>query len=359
MKTTLSYNRMLLNVKELAPAGLSPASVPDGALAIIDVTTNQTVAPANFEELPKKFRLMHKFDGKITYGFDCIEKKNIVWSQEKEYVAPVANKWEGVVEHCNCIDVVKLNIFVQSDILSRAAGLPWGTSDFALEVSPEEMKCYCSCEDTKTYQNNVLTMLIYKQLALRNSPFYTATVETVGGTKFNTLAEVEEFVKNNKEVNTDEDKGNDGELLKLVLEARTPAHPKRFNPYNRISAYPAGTAILPSFVVNGETVIRFTELQAPVFEVGAGYNLVEEEWDNYSYYNNVGSYPRYRNDHSAAPELQFEEGKKYDTVTFEFDTPKQNRAGEADHKRFLMVLGSEMGLRSDVFDKLKEIFNPA
>jgi len=358
MKSTLSDNRQLFNVKAIAEAGLSPEMIPDNTLGIVDVFTDKTVAPASFDELPKKFRLVHKINGRLFYGFDCIEKKDIVWAQAKEYKPAKPNKWEGVVEFCDCIDVVKLNIFLQDETLNRSLGLPWGTTDFFVEVSPQEFQCYCSCGETGAYANNVLTMLLYKQMLKHNSSFYTASVETKDGQKLADLKAVEEFVKTNKEVNTNGEKADDGQLLKLVLEGKILPTPKRFNPYNVNDNYIAGTRLLPSFTVNDKTVINFTELQKLEFEVGAGMDLVVEEHNNISYYTNVGSFAR--NMHIIDfPEYQFEETKKYDTLTLEFDTPKTLRAGEADKKRFMFIFGSEVDLNADVHKKLVKIFTPA
>lgn len=356
MKQTLSDNRLILNIKGLAPAGLSYPAIEDGHLGIIDVTTDKTVAPASFDELPAKFRLVHKFNGRMTYGFDCIEKKNLVWSRAQEHKPEVLNKWEGVIEHCNCIDSVKLSIFMQNDVLNRAVGMPWGTNDSFLEVAPQEMECYCSCNEAGTYANNVMTMLFYKKALFANSPFYTITVETAdGGQKFTSLKEVEDFVKANKEINVNKDSGDDGQKLKLVIEAKPLSQPTAFNPYNRSVHYPTGSSLLPAFEINGRTGIPFTEVTEAQYEIGHGLHLLEEEHDNKSYFSVIGSYPRTR-DLVVFPEYQFEASKKYDTLTFEWDSPKMKRAGEADKKRFLAVFGSEVGVRTEVHDKLKEIF---
>lgn len=358
MKHTLSHNRQLFNVKAIAEAGLTPELIPDNTFGIIDVTTDLTVAPASFEELPKKFRAVHKINGQLFYGFDCIEKKDIVWAKAKEYKEAKQNKWEAVLKHCRCIDSVKLNIYVQDDLLNRANGLPWGTNDFYHEVSPEEFQCYCSCNEAGAYANNVLTMLLYKQILAAKPQFYTAKVETEDGTTLNTLKEIEAFVEQNKEANTDKDDANDGKLLKLIVEGLPQKKAKRLNPYNMCYTYPSGVKLLPSFLVNGATHVPFKEVQKLEFEVGDGIDLVYEEQEQRSNYMNVGSYAR-THYLPEFPEYQFEESKKYDTFTLEFDTPKTLRAGEADKKRFMWVFGSEVALNADVHKKLVQIFTPA
>lgn len=359
MKHTLSYNRLLWNVRAIAEAGLKPEQVPDDTFAIIDVTTDKTVAPATFDDLPKKFRLMHKVGGQVFFGPDCIEKKNIVWAKEKEYTEGKVNKWEGVITHCDCINTVKLNIFMEDELLNRAMGLPWGVSDFYVEVAPEEFKCFCACGETGAYANNVMTMLLYKNILKKESPFYTAKVETVdGATKFNSFEEVKKFVEANKEVNSNTDKADDGKLLKLIIEGKQHKRPRRFNPYNVCDVYPSGVKLLPSFELNGGIHANFTEVETLAFEVGNGYDLVVEEHNNKSYFTNVGSYAR--NMHLVEfPDYQFEENKNYDTLTLEFDTPKTLRAGEADMKRFMLLLGSEQALNAAVHQKLVKIFTPA
>lgn len=358
MKHTLSYNRQLFNVKAIASAGLSPEAIPDNTLGIIDVTTDKTVVPGSYIDLPNKFRLVHKINGNLFYGFDCIDKNKIVTSQPKEYKKAKTNKWEGVVEFCDCIDTVRLNVYLQDEALNRTMGLTWGTTDIYVEVSPEEFKCYCSCNEAGAYANNVLTMLLYKQLLKHNSSFYKASVATKDDAQqFANLKEVEAFVAANKEVNTNENKADDGKLLKLIIEGKEVAKPKRFNPYNVKDVYPSGVRLLPSFVVNGKTVISFKEIQPLEFEVGSGLDLVIEEHDNISYYSDMRMYAR--NMHLVElPEYQFEESKKYDTLTVEFDTPKTLRAGEADCKRFILIFGSETDFNTDVHKKLVKIFTP-
>ena len=355
MKTTLSYNRQMFNVKAIAEAGLTPSQVPDNTLAIIDVATDKTVAPDSYAKLPNKFRILQKFDGQVIYSFDCIDKRNIVWSQAKEYKAAVQEKWEAVIKHCNCIDTIKLNIFVQSEALNRRMGLPWGTNDFFLEVSPAEFECYCSCNETGAYANNVLTMLLYKQALKANSCFYSVSVETEDGQALADLKAIEDFVAANKPNNTDKDKANDGKLLKLVIEAKALKKPKRFNPYNDMYSYPDGVKLLPSLEANSRTLIEFKKVSTFNYEIGAGIDLVQEEHNNRSYYTNLGTYQSDM-DIIEYPEYQFEESKKYDTLTLEFDSPKTIRAGEADMKRFMIVFGSEIDLREDIHKKLAKVF---
>lgn len=359
MKHTLSYNRFLWNVRAIAEAGLTPEQVPDDTFAIIDVETDKTVSPLSFGDLPKKFRLMHRIGGQVFFGPDCIEKKNIVWAKEKEYTEGTVNKWEGVISHCDCINSVKLNIFMEDELLNRAMGLPWGVSDFYVEVAPEEFKCFCTCGETGVYANNVMTMLLYKNILKKESPFYTAHVETEdGATVFKTLKEVQDFVEQSKAINTDKDQDNDGKKLKLVIEGKNHKRPRRFNPYNVHDIYPSGVKLLPSFDVNSGVISTFKELQTLAFEVGSGYDLVVEEHNNRSYFHNVGEYAR--NKHLVEfPDYQFEESENYDTLTLEFDTPKTLRAGEADMKRFMLLLGSEQSLNATVHKKLVKIFTPA
>jgi len=356
MKHTLSYNRQLFNVKAIAEAGLTPEMIPDNTLGIINVATDKTVAPTSYDDLPATFRIIHKFEGKVFFSFDCINKEDIVWTAGKVYTKAKQNKWEGVIEYCDCIESATLNVFIQEDSLNRALGLPYGTNDFYVGVTPEEMKCYCSCGEAGVYANNVLTMLIYKQILTNKSSFYTAEVETVDGTKFNSFAEVEAFVKANKAVNTDADAGNDGKKLKLILIGKEMPLPKRFNPYNVDYRYPSGVMLLPSIHINGgKHKIAFKEIQKMEYAIGEGLDLVYEEHMNRGQFMNIRDYARNMCP-IEFPEYQFEERKKYDTVTLEFDSSKTLRAGEADKKRFMIVFGSEEGLRTDTYDKLLEIF---
>lgn len=357
MQTILSYNKQLFNVKEIAPAGLTLDQITEGMLAIVDVTTDLTVAPNSFEDLPKKFRMAYLMNGHMRFGFDCIVKDDIVWTEAQEYQAPQQNKWEVVIDHCRCIDSVRLNLFLEDERLNAMQGLTWGDTESYVEVSPQEMECYCSCNEAGTYANNILTLLLYKQILAKNSCLYTASVETEGGEKLDTIEKIEKFIEDNKEVNTDKEEGNDGEKLKLILEGKPYKGFARFNPYNYNAITPVGLKMQPGLSVNGSAKATVKELTKLEFEIGNGMDLVAFEHKNRGYYLREGQFPTHKCDHgfNHVP-FEFEESKKYDTVTFEFDNPKQIRAGRADMKRFMVIFGSEVDLNANVHQKLKSIF---
>lgn len=355
MKTTLSHVRQMFNVKEIAEAGLTPDKVEQNKFAIIDEKTNLTVLPSSFNDLPKDFRFILKTQGNVLYSFDTIKKSRILNQTVKKYTEEKLNKWKTVIESCDCTKTVRLDIHIDEASLTQQDGMTWTHWDTYVEVSPKEFACYCDCSGKGVYENNVMTMLLYKRIKEQNSPFYDAEVHVVGGSKLNDLNAIKKFIADNKEINTDDDESNDEAKLELHIVAKSQLK----GTYKNIDinyVYPKGVKLNPTLVVN-DIPVQFEETQEFKFAIGNGYDLRAEEWENMNNYTTLNYYPRL-SDGLENPELvyQFENNKQYDTVTFEFDSLKQNRAGEGDMKRFMIILGSETG--NGVFDKLKTVFGP-
>src|SRR5690606_26255559 len=116
-----------------------------------------------------------KLNGKVYYSFDVIEKDKIKYKNAKAYTAPAVNIWETTIESCNCIDGVQLVLNIDEASLMQRDGLTWTHRDFVVEVSPQELKCFCRCDGQKrVYENNVLTMLLVQKINSSDSPFYEA-----------------------------------------------------------------------------------------------------------------------------------------------------------------------------------------
>lgn len=350
MKSTLADNKQLFNVKALAAAGLDPNAMPDGQFGIVDASTGLTVVPAFFNALPAKFLFVSKLDGKVYYSFDEIEKATIKNKIAKDYTAPKQNIWKGEVGGgCGCINGATLTVNIEDMSLIMRDGLTWTHRDMFYQVAPEEINCFCD-DGTKNpvYENNVLTMLLAQKVNESNSPFYYAEVENAGVV----VGDVPAFVKANKAVNTDANAANDGAKLTLVLKSKVLPTPA-FDTFNATYLYTRGTRIVPALAVDG-TAIKFTETQAMAYEIGAGYDLRAEEWENMNYYTNLNGFAQLSDGlPSGLVKYQFENATNYDTLTFEFYTDKVER-NNGDKRLFGVLLGVKDG--NAAFATLKTIF---
>lgn len=394
MNSTLADVKQLFNVKAIATAGLAPEAIPANTLGVIDDSTGLTVQPANFAALPEKFRIISKLNGKNYYSFDVIEKSKIKNAVEQEYQAAQVNVWETTLESCNCINGVQLVINIDEASLMQRDGLTWTHRDFVVEVSPEELKCYCNCDGQKaTYENNVLTMLLVNKIQSSESPFYEAMAkidvtgidtgtgvppasnQEVGDVYIRTgatdpgtyvydgtnwvlvgddagmITDIEAFVEGTKDINTDDDPDNDGPLLTLVLQGKDMTA-GNYKDLDVNYVYPRGVKLTPALSVDGKFNTVFTQTQPLVYELGAGYDLRAEEWDNMNYYTTLNFYPQL-SDGIANGDLtyQFENNQNYNVVNFEFMTDKVER-NDGDKRLFGVMLATT---DSGVFTSLKNM----
>jgi hypothetical protein len=232
---------------------------------------------------------------------------------KKDYTAEVVNIWKGTVDSCDCIEGVNLRINIDEQSLIQRDGLTWVHHDNIYAVSPEELACNCSCTGTKpVYANNVMTKLLAQKVNAANSPFYEAAIEDEDGV---VITDVDAFIAANLVVNTDDDDTNDGKKLVLVIKGKkSPALQYRFFEINEV--YPRGVRLHPGMVVNGQKNIAFTETQKLAYEIGAGYDLMSEEWDNMSNYTTLNHYTKYSdglpNPNVNIPPFLRNEYSKYD-----------------------------------------------
>ena len=90
------------------------------------------------------------------------------------------------------------------------------------------------------------------------------------------------------------------------------------------------------------------------YEIGAGYDLRAEEWENMNYYTNLNGFAQLSDGlPSGLVKYQFENATNYDTLTFEFYTDKVER-NNGDKRLFGVLLGVKDG--NAVFATLKTIF---
>jgi len=347
MKSTLADIKQLFNVKAIA-YNTNINALDEGQFGVFPEDSDVSVpAGTTFATLPAKFRIISKLNGKIYYSFDTIEKSKVFNQVASPYKAEQVNVWEGIIEHCNCINGVQLVINIDEQSLIQRDGLTWTHRDFVVAVSPQELLCHCACDGTKAvYENNILTKLLFEKINALNSPFYEAEVVQEDGTP---VPDVAAFVLANEAVNTDADDTNDGPKLKLVIKGKPqPAGLYRDLEVNYV--YPRGVRLNPAVHINNELAIQFTQTQALGYEIGAGYDLRAEEFESMSLYTNMNFYPRL-SDGIQSPDLvyQFENNKNYDTVTFEFYSKKSGLEDvpEGRYKKFGVLLGAEDGSAED------------
>lgn len=355
MKSTISDIRQLFNVKAIADAGLAPSAIPAYTLGIVDEATNKTVQPADFSATPEAFRLIYKNGKQVFYSFDTIRKNRILNVVKKEYVASKEEIWEGKIEHCDCINSVRLNISFESDLQNLAQGLGFGDTDFFVEVSPEELSCYCSCDNKSAYENHIMTMLMLQKAQSKNNPFYEVLVKDADGKEYDNVKDLHEYIEKNKEVNTDDDTSNDTDLLTLVVKGKV-IETDDFNPLSQTYQYLRTVRLQPSVTVNGRVVNKFKRVQDAVAEIGLGADLKFEEYENYNFYTD-NNYRQYLTNGVIATDYKymFEDDKHYHTLTFEYDSLKQDRAGDGDTKRLLVLMGTE---KKNILEQLEKIFKP-
>lgn len=340
MKSTLADIKQLFNVTNIA-YNTNIDALGEGQFGIFPEDVNISVpAGTTFATLPAKFRIVSKLNGKLYYSFDTIEKTKIFNQAVKPYQTEQINIWKGLINHCNCIDGVQLKINIDEQSLIQRDGLTWTHSDTIVEVSPQELLCFCSCDGTKpVYENNVLTQLLHNKINASKSPFYEARVELEDGTP---VPNVDAFVAANKAINTDPNTANDGLKLVLVLRGKL-STPANYRDLEVNYVYPRGVKINPSLRINNEKSIVFTQTQALRYEIGAGYDLRAEEFESMSLYTNMNFYPQL-SDGIANPDLiyQFENKKNYNTITFEFDSKKSGLEDvpEGRFKKFGVMLAS-------------------
>lgn len=359
MKSTLADNKQLFNVKAITTAGKDPDQIAEGEFAVIDEATGKTVVPANFEAFPERAFFVSKLGGKVYYSFDTIEKEKIKNLVAVDYQAPQINIWEGIIENCRCIKNVQLNLGIDEASLMQRDGLTWTHMDSIVEVSPQELSCYCDCsgEVHKVYENNVMTMLLAKKVNENESAFYEA--EVINTEDDSVITDVEAFVEANKARNTGngelDEEGEmepEGPMLKLRIKGK-PYTEALYNDLEVNYVYPRGTKLHPAISIDGKVSVQFEEIQELVYELGSGYDLRAEEWENINYYTNLNHYTRL-SDGIQSQDLvyQFENGVKYNTVTFEFFTDKVER-NNGDKRLFGVLLGTSV---SGVYTSLKNMF---
>jgi hypothetical protein len=393
MKHTIAQNKQLFNVKAIANAKTYEA-LAEGEVGFYPVGSNTSLAAnAIYADLPAEFKIVSKINGQVLFSFDTIRKAQMRNYQAKVYVAPKVNIWEGVVKHCKCIKTATFKVYLEEDALMRRDGATWADADSTVATAPPALTCACDCNGEEAYDNNIMTKELIKQINSQDTPYYSASAKIVvaglatgaafpagpvqgqlflktgatagvniyDGTAWKVIANATGVVTDldtltavNKVANTDENATNDGVLVTLVITGK----PMSALPYKDLDinhVFPRGVRLTPSVSINGgEASVTFTETQNIGYEIGAGADLRAEEWENMNYYTTLNHYPQLH-DGIAADGLvyQFENGKTYSTVDFEFYTDKTEK-NNGDKRSFGVMLASET---PSVYNALKALLN--
>lgn len=357
MKDTLSNNTMLFNVKAIAAAGLKLSEVPDNTFAIVDNSTNLTVAPATYAALPAKFKFFVKNNGKVYYSITDITKNTIKNTMYSEPAAQVAEIWTAVMKDCECFEGFQLIINLEEDSLLREHGLSWTDREIIADVTKDDLGCFCDCNGHyPVYENHVATMLAAKRINEKNSPFFKAVVQDENGLE---VADVEAYVEANKAVNTDSDDTNDTGYLTLVLMGKE-IEATDFYEYSTDYIYPRGVRMYPAITVGDKgRGIAFTQTQELVYDRGMGCDVRAVEWDNMNNYTDLNYFARLSDGTpNSKIKYQFDNGVDYYLVTFEYSDKKSGLelVHEGDYHDIAVILGTET---EAIATQLNTVFTPA
>lgn len=354
MKSTLAENKQLFNVKAIANSK-TLTTLADGEFGVFaEGSVTSLPATATFATLPARFRLIARLNGETYYSFDTIEKSQIKRYAFQPYTAGIVNIWEGVIKHCSCLKSATIKIGLEEDSLIRQHGLSWADTDASVINAPGELKCLCDCSGKEVYDNHLMTREAYLKINSENSPFYLAKVKIEGGAALADITAIDAHIAANKAANLDPDPTNHTAKLVLIIEGK-PFNAANYRDLDVNYTFPRGVRLFPSITLNGgEAAVVFTETQAVGYELGAGADLRAEEWESINYYTRLNHYNQI-SDGIASKDLiyQFENGKNYNVVNFEFYTDKVNK-NDGDKRSFGVLLGAE---NTAIYNTLKALFN--
>lgn len=350
MKSTISDIRQLFNVKKIVDADTELNKLKPGELAIVNRATGKVVKPSSYDDLPSEFGMVYNHSGKMIYSFEPVIKDWIRNVVARDYKEPKEEIWEGQINSCSSITSARLVVNYDSTLVNNNTTSGF---DFFVEVAPEEFACYCSCSDSSVYQTDVMTMLLVKKAIENNNGIFKVFAKDSENTEYTDIKSLKAYVESKKEVNTDEDKGNDTKPLKIVVKSIIqPAG--TFIPEAGNYLYGRSVNLNPVVVVNDTTTCKFEKTQEGIAEIGIGADLKFEEYQNYNFYT-TNNFVQYIEGKSITSDytFMFEDEGKYKTVTFEYFTNKSKRNGEGDKKSFVVLLGTS---DNGVWEELKQLF---
>lgn len=376
----------MFNAKDIAYS-TSVENLTEGQLGIFAEGSTTSIANTvvTFAQLPARFNIVSKVGGKIYYSFDTIEKAKIRHIKFSDYVAETVNSWSVVINHCECVNGFQVNVGVDEDSLIRRDGLTWTHRDFIVGLTAEEIDCHCADGVLSARDNNVVTKLAVEKINGINSPYYEAaatlgvddlttyaddtardvgevapdagdlvittseaSVQVYDGSAWvnvasvtGEIADIDTLIAALETVNSNASAADDV-LFTLVVRGKAQAAPY-YADIDVNYVYPRGVKLHPSLVLNDSKAIAFTEDQGLVYEQNAGYDLRAEEWELMNYYTNLNYYTRLSDGITAKGVVyQFENGKNYDVLNFEFFTDKVE-ANNGDKRLFGVLIATETG----------------
>lgn len=352
MKSRIPYIKKIIHVKKFAAADLTLDKLEPGTLAFTDEDLNKTVKPTTLGALPTRAQLVFNLNGKLVQASDLFLRTNVTDVTAKKYTTERVAIYKTIVDCCDCIDTVILNVKVQGSAIAQNIGRDF--IDFAYTVTaPPELNCFCDCSGKGTYANHIMTYNLLKQIAAKPNPYFTAYARIVDGEELATPEAVLAHIEKNKKVNTDDDAKNDTAKLSLHIKAK----PAKAEPFmdDRDVVSNRAFKLIPSVSINGTYNVPFEQTQEPRYEIGAGADLRREEWDNCNNYTTLNYMHRDGDGRINPIQFQFENGKNYDTITFNASSYKSDKSGEGDRKGTTYVLG--MIADSDISKEMFKFFN--
>lgn len=370
MKSTLANIRQLFNVENIVDNTKGPGGLLPGEMGFLEPGKTAFTGAATIAGMPDEFTIMLRGkNGELYRSFDTIKKENIKNARFTTCSDAKSEIWETVISCCSCMNIMKLDVGTSESQLIQEYGLSNMDSDFEVVVAPEEMKCYCNCDGThKVYENNVMTMLFVTN-AKKDSPYYevkaaldsadvpasgsapstpsqadlwndsgslkiydgsawvvVGTVPSSGALSgYGVLTDPKTFVEVSEIINTDSNTSNDGPMLTLIVQSKNQTAPI-YHDIELKYVYPRGVHLQPSLNSYGGCVNKFTKIQDLEYPIGDGYDLRASEWENMTFYTGLNYNPLVT-ENGQNPELnyQFENGKKYCVLDFEFTTDKVER----------------------------------
>lgn len=327
MKSTISDIRYIFNVKALAKGKAIDALQP-GELGIFSPDAATSTSATTFAGMPKEFNFVLNTGKGMIISPWIANKNRIVNPIEKAPTTAQPEIWETTITNCECTKGFSLKVHIDETTLMNQEGFNWGHQDTHIGMTSEEMDCYCQDgEFISTEDNNRVTVALAKKIIAANSPYYTAKVmEDVEGV--------------DTEV-TDLDSLDGSANVKLQIVGKN-IPTEAYGTIETNYVHLRGVKLTPVITLNDGRGIEFTKIQELEYAVGEGYDLKAEEWDNMNTYTTL-NYQTRLSDGLPSNNIyyQFEDGKSYHTFTMEYDRDKQDRAGEGDKNRILLVFASE------------------
>lgn len=340
MKSTISDIRYLLKVDSIAEAGVEATELAAGELGIFGTDSPLSLAPAAYADLPKEVNLVLNTGKGFIMTPYVINKANIRNQMAKAPTAAQPEIWEATIDHCDCVNGFELRIGIDETSLLDRDGFTWSHKDNYYGMTSDEIDCYCKDgEFVSTEDNNKITAMLAAKVNAANSPYYYAEV----------VDSADAVVEDPSTLD-----GSANVKLRIVGK-NIPSGD--YGPIETDYTHLRGVRLHPIVALNQGTTVQFEKTQSLAYEVGSGYDLRAEEWDNMNTYTTL-NYQTVMSDGLPSKNIkyQFDSDASYHTFTMEYDRNKQDIAGEGDRNTVLVLFASET---EATIDDIEAIFTPA